>query len=462
MYTQNTQTHKELMPDLIWELVYHSYRRAAEYLHGPDAVTRKPEFTAELLALLGLDFRRYKSVSVAGSKGKGSTSVCLASILQASGERVGFISSPEMQRFNERIRIDGRSVSDEVLLAAAEKIAPAVRALTARLEPPDYLGPGGVILALGATIFAEAGVTTVVVEAGRGGEYDESRLVEADISVLAPIMLEHPDKLGDTVQEIARTKTRITAPGHPIITAPQTDEVQAIIEEVARQLGSPVLSSRELARIEAVRRDPTGVLCVVHLPEKTYRDLRIALPGQHQAENAAVAILAAHQLAQYGAQCTDTGIREGLQRVYWPGRAQTLQQHPWAVLDGAINREAAAHICEIVQDYPARRITAVVCVPRPKDLDGLCEQIAQIADRIILTEVPAPMLSWYEDAATIAGRHCEHVEMIPDTEQAFRQALQETAPDEGLLLLGTQTFVGAALHFWKIDTDVVYQAPAQA
>jgi dihydrofolate synthase/folylpolyglutamate synthase len=457
MYTQNTQTHKTLMPDIIWELVYSSYRRAAEQLHGLDSVTRNIEFARELFDLLNIDFRRWPGITVTGSKGKGSTSVLIASILQASGERVGFISSPEMQRFHERIRIDGYCVSDEVLLKAAHRIAPAVRSITSRLTPPQYLGPGGVILALGATIFAEANVSALVIEAGRGGEYDEARLVEADVSVLAPIMLEHADKLGPTIQDIARTKTYITAPGSPIVTAPQTNEVQAVIETVGARLGSKILSVSSEARIEHIRHDPEGVKCNIQLHEYNYRNLHISLSGRHQTENAAAAILAARLLAQHGTKCTDEGIFLGLQRVRWPGRAQMLQQHPWVLLDGAINRESAANICDIIQDYPAKRITAVICIPKPKDLDGLCAQIAPVVDKIIITEVSTPTLRWYEDAASIVSRHSSHVEVISNAEEAFKYAMNEAKPDEGLLLLGTQTFVGAALHFWNVDTSAIWE-----
>lgn len=457
MYTQNTQTHKTLMPDIIWELVYRSYRQAAAHLHGLDSVTRNIEFARELFSLLQIDFYRWPRITVTGSKGKGSTSALIASILQASGERVGFISSPEMRSFNERIRIDGQCVSDEVLLAAAHTIAPAVRSLTSRLTPPHYLGPGGVILALGATIFQEANVSALVVEAGRGGEYDEARLIEADVSVLTPIMLEHADKLGPTVQDIARTKTYITAPGRPIVTAPQTTDVQAVIESVAATLGSKVLTVSAETQIDHFTHDPHGVNCTIRVQDHLYRDVRISLPGPHQAENAATAILAARQLAQRGAQWTDEGISVGLRRVRWPGRAQMLQQDPWVLLDGAINREAAAHICEMIQQYPARRITAVVCVPRPKDLDGVCAQIAPVVDKMILTEVPTPTLSWYEDALSIASRYSSNVEAIVNTEEAFRYAMKNARADEGVLLLGTQSFVGAALHFWDVDTCTLWE-----
>lgn len=456
MYTQNTRTHKALMPDIIWELVYSSYRRAAEHLHGLDAVTRNLEHSRELFALLGIDFQRWPRVSVTGSKGKGSTSVLIASILQASGQRVGLISSPEMRRFNERIRVDGQCVSNETLLAAAHTIAPAVRSLISRLTPPQYLGPGGVILALGATIFAREQVSALVVEAGRGGEYDEARLVEADVSVLTPVMLEHADKLGPTVEDIARTKAHITAPGRPIVTAPQARVVQAVIERVGEHLGSRVFSVASAARIDPLLHDLQGVRCDIQVQDQVYRNLHIPLPGRHQAENAAAAILAGHLLARQGVLCTPEGVSLGLSRVRWPGRAQVLLQHPRVLLDGAINHESAAALCELLEQEPLRRRIALVCVPRPKDLDGLCARIAPIVEKIVVTRVPAPNLHWYEDAAAIAARHCSNVEEVMQTEEALCAVLNEAGPDDDVLLLGTQSFLGAALHFWNVDTCAIW------
>jgi len=456
METQHTSTHKALMPEIIWELVYSSYRRAAEHLHGLDATTRNLDLSRELFALLGIDFHRWPRVSVTGSKGKGSTAVLLASILHASGQRVGLISSPEMRRFHERIRVDGQCVSHDALLAAAQTIAPAVRSIISRLTPPQYLGPGGVILALGATLFARAPIDVLVVEAGRGGEYDEARLVEADVSVLTPIMLEHADKLGPTIEDIARTKASITAPGRPIVSAPQTRAVQTVIESVGAELGSPVFSVASAVRLDSLVSDLQGVRCTLEVQEQRYHDLSIPLPGRHQAENAGAAILAGRLLTRQGALCTPEGVSLGLQRVRWPGRAHLLQEHPWVLLDGAINREGAAAICDLIAHAPVRRWIALVCVPQPKDLDGLCARIAPVVEQIVLTRVPAPTLRWYDDAAAIAARHCPQVDMIVETDEALRTVLKAAGPDDGVLLLGTQSFLGAMLHCWDVETGAIW------
>ena len=224
------------------DLVYCSYLRAAGQIQGLDAATRDLSLSRALFKTLNIRWDRWPRATVTGSQGKGSTAALLSSILQASGERVGLITSPEIRNFNERIRMNGRCVSDEELEIAAREISSPVLTLMSQITPPRYLGPGGVVLALAATIFAKSDISVLVVEAGRGGEYDEARLIEAPVSVLTPITLEHPEKLGTTVQKIARTKTYITAPGSPIVTAPQSDAVQAVIYDVTEHCICPCVS----------------------------------------------------------------------------------------------------------------------------------------------------------------------------------------------------------------------------
>ena len=387
-----------------------------------------------------------------GSQGKGFTAALLSSILQASGERVGLITSPEIRNFNERIRMNGRCVSDEELEIAAREISSPVLTIMSQITPPRYLGPGGVVLALAATIFAKSDISVLVVEAGRGGEYDEARLIEAPVSVLTPITLEHPEKLGTTVLEIARTKTYITAPGSPIVTAPQSDAVQAVIHDVAEQLHSSVRSVHSDILIENSAYAPDGVNCDIRIGEMTYKNLHVSLVGLHQAANAATAILAAQTLTSYGVKCNVDGIYTGVRRVRWHGRSQILQQHPWVLLDGTMHRESAQPICELVRHYPTKRIHAIIGVPKPKDLDGVCFEVAKVAERIVLTEVSVPTIIWYGDAFSIASQYHSNVQFIPSAIEAFASVMSQAQPDEGILLLGTPAFVGSALQFWNVNT----------
>ena len=439
-------------PDLVGELVYGSYQRVADHLKGPDRETRDISLTDTLLRIQGISFDQWICATVTGSKGKGSTAVLLARILSASGNSIGLITSPHLRNFRERIRIDGKCVSEQQLHAAAVKLEPAVRQIESTLGPLNYLGPGGVILALAATIFEEVGVSVVVIEAGRGGEYDEARCARAAISVITPIMLEHPDKLGATVEEIARTKALITFPGCPIISAPQPAPVEAVIAETALELKSPLFMTSNFVRVMDRRETDTGFTYDLEVNGKKFSNLSIGLSGTHQVQNASSAILAASKLESLGATFLPDRIPNALRDVRWPGRNQIIQSKPMVAVDGAINAESARHACELAQSWGVRSIIAVVAVPAPKDLDGVCREVSRVASQVILTEVATPNLQWYKEPLSIGQRYMKNVAYILDFNKAISAALARSSNDSGLLLIGTQSFVGAVLERWDVDT----------
>lgn len=437
-------------------LVYDSYLLAVDQLHDLDRFTRDISLSQRLLQSIGVDYHQWPSITVTGSKGKGSASVLTASLLSSLGYRVGLITSPHMRSFNERIRINGQCVSDEELAEAARVVAPYVKVLTKDLTPPQYLGPGGVILALAGIVFQRAGVDAIVVEAGRGGEYDEARLVDADVSVLTPIMLEHPDKLGSTVVEIADTKARIARPGANIITSPQQPDILQVISNVAMEVGCSLLQVGSDAQILRASNGVLGVTCDIAVRGHTFENLHVGLAGLHQAENAAAALLAVSALPQVRRELDGQQAKVALSRVHWPGRAQVLQRDPWVFLDGAINADSARHACAIAVEFPARLVTAVISIPRPKDIHGVCRQVAHLAKRMIVTEVDTPSLSWYPDAMQIASQYCDSVRFIPGANLALGVALDELGSEDGLIALGTQSFVGVALEQWDINTCTLW------
>jgi len=441
----------------IKELVFGSYLKAEKYLNGFDSSTRDLALTQNLFQELGISFSRWPRVVVTGSKGKGSTAVMLASILAASGEKVGLVTSPELRRFNERIRINGVCVSDEDLEQAAKEIAPTVHPIVSEILPPKYLGPGGIILALAAKIFIKRQVTVVVIEAGRGGEHDESRLVAANVSIITPIMLKHSAKIGPTLKDIARTKTYIAAPGSIIVSASQEPAIKKVISEVAGKLSASLFFVDESVKISRVKIENESTLCNLQIDGDKYNNLELALIGSHQVENAATAILAARALKKFGAKCTREGIYTGVLQVRWPGRCQVLQKNPWVFLDGAINKTSAKLFMQNINSLSANKITAVLSIHTEKDLEGVCSVIAKLVDNIILTEVHTTGLLWNKNALLkIASKYFKNVVYISSVNEAFDFAKKKAKKDEGIILLGHQSFVGAALGYWDVDTSTLW------
>jgi dihydrofolate synthase / folylpolyglutamate synthase len=446
------QTYEFPMSPLLKEIVYASYLRAKKDVQGYDADTRSVALTKKLLKTLGLSFDKWPRVTITGSKGKGSTAVLLASILSASGEKVGLVTSPHLRRFNERIKIDGQCVTDEELEQAVQEIEPAVRSLTAKIRPPKYIGPNGIVLALAAHLFKKYNVTAVVVEAGRGGEYDESRLVEGNISLITPIMLKHADKIGPGLVDIARTKTLITYPKSIIITALQKPEVLQVIKSVAGELSSSVLEVGKAIEIIEAKHSKFSAYDM-HGDGFTYKNLTNALAGSYQIENSAAAVLAARLLMQFGTSCTTEGIQKGLRQVRWPGRSEFIQKKPWIFLDGAINKTAAKYVLESIKGKPAEKRTAVIAIHNRQDLEEVCSVLAGSIDSVILTEVHTDTLTWDKKALIkSAKKYFKEPLYIPDVKDSFKYIQKTVKKNEGALLLGHQSFVGEALAFWDIDT----------
>jgi dihydrofolate synthase/folylpolyglutamate synthase len=435
----------------IGDLVYSSYLRAAPHIDGLDSATRNISFTDHLLKQLGDPYSRWPRITVAGSKGKGSTAVLSAKLLSSANQRVGLITSPHLRNFNERIRLDGSCVSDEQLDQAAAVVAPLVQGIEQALTPPNYLGPGGIILALAAQIFAASNVTSVVVEAGRGGEYDEARCIKANVSVLTPIMLEHSDKLGATIREIALTKARITAPGAPIVAARQEPEALAAITEVSQELGACMIRSERATKL-TVKSGGWESICDIEYWGQLYRNVRLNLPGHHQVENLTTAFTAVNELASIAGWNPIGVSSEALATVNWPGRAQVLQERPLVIADGAINAASTRYVCELARQQKPRRIVCVIAVPAPKDLAGVCKEVARVSESAILTEVETPTLHWYDDPSSIANEFIQRVEFVRDHNKAIDRAIGDAHPDDCVLLIGTQSFVGVVLDRWDVDT----------
>jgi dihydrofolate synthase/folylpolyglutamate synthase len=299
---------------------------------------------AGLLARLGHPEAVVPMVHVAGSNGKGSTSAFLASILAASGRKVGLFTSPHLVSLTERIQIfedgEGREISQEGLLRAAEIVEAAA---------PEYgeVSFFEVLTALGLVAFREAGVDVCVIEAGLGARLDSTRLVEAEVAVLTDLSLEHTAILGDTIEDIAREEGAVVRRNRPLVMADGPLPAMRIVEALADDHAAPTFRlGRDLDLTH--HSDDTFDLSLASVrtsrseaaePRHVER-VRLPLLGQHQGRNAALAAQAALLMVP---DLTDGQLRLGLTRTKWPGRMEIIEREgtPPVLLDGAHNPHAA-------------------------------------------------------------------------------------------------------------------------
>lgn len=367
----------------------------------------------ELLAGFGDPQLRYRTVLVAGSNGKGSTSALLAAMVSAAGLRTGLYTSPHLESVEERLRIDGRAIDPEELGGLLERIV--------RDAEPTYFEAVTVAAFLW---FAEQQVDLAVIEVGMGGRLDATNVCEPELSLITSISLEHREHLGDTLAAIAREKAGTFRPGRPALVWLEDPEPSAAVREVAAELGTDLRFAPELVK---VRRDGGRVKLAT---PKGEHDLELALPGAHQARNLALAVLAAEELG-----IGPESIAEGARSCRWPGRLEKVELpgDRSVLLDAAHNPEGAAALAEFLEG-PFDLLFGALA---DKDAADMLGPLAKRARRITLTTPASDRARSPEElAALLPGRE---VEVVPDLGQALERALR---PGARLVVCGSIYLIG--------------------
>lgn len=416
--------------------VFDSFNRAG-MPSGPDAELRRPDLTEQLLTATGLQSPGVPVAVVTGSKGKGSTAVSLARVLQAAGHRTGLVTSPHLRDFRERIRLNGRAISIKDFLQAANEVEDAARRIAAGLAPPTYLGPNGIILAIALNFFRRAGTTALVLEAGRGGAYDDSNVVPHLVAVITPIYREHVRQLGPELTDIAAHKAGVIGTGNRVISAPQQPGVLAVLKGRCRSVDAYLSALGRDIYVQA--RPVAGGRCAatVQTPARHYPNLPVRLPGRHQTENLAIALAAAEALEPAVASLDLEVLQRALNDVRWPGRIERLAEAPAIIVDAAVTEESARLAIEATRDTLTAPVVALLAVPADKDLPGVCRAVADVADAIILTETRVNRTLRYANDSLITGVLDRPIYHCAGVREALAQARALAGPDGTILALGT-------------------------
>lgn len=377
-----------------------------------------------LLAALGNPERRFPSVLVAGTNGKGSTSATLAAILQASGLKTGLYTSPHLVRINERIRVDGLAISDNDFALLHDVVGRTAERLVSEGDLPWHPSFFEMLTAMAFEYFARSRPDVVVLEVGMGGRLDATNVVEPRISVITDISLDHQQYLGETVREIAGEKAGIIRAGGVVVTLPQMPEANdvighAILDSGARAVNAvpfvPPVSPGSDSFWHTERKPLTAESAAqfAEAPaEIAEKGLRLRYPlevlgeeivvesplvGRHQLRNVALAIAAAVELREQGfEQITTRSVERGIQETRWPGRFQVMPAaggRPEFVFDVAHNPAGAWALRSTLSwAYEDRAVTMVFGVLRDKAVAEIAEILFPIAERVILTRVDNPAL----------------------------------------------------------------------
>jgi dihydrofolate synthase/folylpolyglutamate synthase len=332
--------------DYLYSFVDYSLERSYRY----SAEVFDLERMRQLLNRLGDPQTRYRTIHVAGTKGKGSVSSLVAASLQAAGYRTGLYTSPHLVRFTERFRVDGQEMPEADLAALVEDLKAPVGAIPG-------LTTFELVTAVGFLYFARAGVEVAVIEVGLGGRLDATNVITPQVAVITSLSYDHMHLLGDRLSDIAREKAGIIKPGVPVVLAPQQQEAEHVVEQIAAERGAPLVKvgrdwlyapgGRDLTHqslhIWSAAEQPLMDAFVESAGGEEWVPPRYDIPllGHHQVVNAAVAYAALRVLREGGLALPEESVQRGFRQVQWPGRFQVLSTNPAVVIDSAHNRDSA-------------------------------------------------------------------------------------------------------------------------
>lgn len=412
---------------------------------------RTPGLTriTELLARLGNPEAALRTVHITGTNAKGSVAATVAAICRAAGLRTGLFISPYLERFGERIQIDGRELPDEWQPRLITPVRAAIEAMTAGgAEVPTEFEA---ITAMAALYYKALGPDLVVLEAGMGGRNDATNAVPGSlVSVITNVGLDHTERLGTTIDAIATEKAGIIRAGGVVVTGDLRPAAGAVVAAVAAACGAEVHSLGRDFHVRLATADEHGVIVTVRTRRASYLRLRFPLLGAHQAGNVAIAVVVAEQLAAAGLPVTSQAIRAGVEATAWPGRSEVFARDPLVLLDGGHNPDALAALAHTLSSiFAGRRIVAILAGMADKDLVTMFAEIVPLLDEVITT-VP-PFTPRALPAAGLAELLRDRFPQLAvtaeaDLQAAVRLGLAKAAGREhGMLLVaGSFYLVGAA------------------
>ena len=360
-----------------------TYEEALNAIHAVHWQGHKPGLgrTRALLSALGDPHKALRFVHVAGTNGKGSTAAMLDSCLRAAGYRTGLFTSPYINRFNERVQVDGVPIPDGDLVRLVERVQPAAAAMADTPTEFEF------ITALGMLWFAEQRCDIVVLEVGLGGALDSTNVIDPPAcAVITALGLDHVKELGPTLADIAAAKAGIIKPGSPAVSYGGVPEADRVIAAAAHACGAP------LTVVDFTRLRLRGA----GLDGQTFDfdgldGLTLPLLAGYQPRNAAVAVTALRALRARGWDIPDEAIRRGLASVRWPGRFELLRRSPPFLLDGSHNAHGMRATADSLRSlFPGQKFVFLVSIMADKDADEMLRLLLPLAKAFVTVTAPSP------------------------------------------------------------------------
>ncbi len=421
-----------------------NYEEAIAYIHSTYKFGSKLglDNIRFLLKLMGNPQSELRFIHVAGTNGKGSTSAFINEVLMEEGYNVGLFTSPYLEVFNERIRMNGLCIENSDLATCTEYVQKKVeKMLTMGMPHPTEFE---IVTAVAIDFYKRQKADFVILEVGMGGRLDSTNIIERPlISVITPIAMDHTDYLGDTLDKIAYEKAGIIKKKSVVVSAPQKVEALEVIEKIVEDkracllVADPELITVKESSIHGTRFD-------VIFPDERFEDLEIHLAGDHQVMNAHLALTALKAMKDHlNMVLRRESIYKGFKGTRWAGRLEILREEPLVLIDGAHNVHGAKSLSKAIGQYlEGRKVVGLIGVLEDKDYAGILDELVPCLDRAITTTPDSPRALSADKLAEELKRRQLPTRAVPDIAEALQSALTELKADEVLISFGSLYLIG--------------------
>lgn len=429
------------------------YEAAREYIQDRNKFGIKPglERVLELLRLLGNPHEKIKTIHVAGTNGKGSTSIMIAKALTANGYKVGLYTSPYLEEFEERIQIDGKNIEKAELSDMITQVSEVVSKLLSNGidEPTEF----EIITCVMFLYFYNKKVDFAVVEVGLGGRLDSTNVIKPIVSTITSISMDHMNILGNTLEEIAREKAGIIKENTPVVLYPQSEAIQRIIIDIAKDKNAQVIKVPE-ASVKLI--DVNYVEFYQELQIKTLDDfiydIKLPLLGVNQLLNSATAIYTLEVLISIGVALDRKIVETSLRDVTWPGRFEVMRKDPLVIIDGAHNIDAILKLKESLTRYVKyKTMYLILGILSDKEYDLMAKELTPLAKEVICLAPHSDRAESGVGLRKVVLKYNKNSIVIEDYKGAFDFGLKLCKKEDLLLICGSLHLIGDMRKIIKKD-----------
>ena len=397
---------------------------------------------SKLLELLGNPQDKLNVIHVAGTNGKGSTCSFISSILKECGYKVGLYTSPYLETFTERIRINGENIPEEDVARIVTLIREKIEQMVS--EGYSYPTEFEIVTSMAFYYYCEQEVDFVALEVGLGGRYDATNIIKkSDVSVITSISLDHVGILGDTVAKIAYEKGGIIKENGVAVVYDQSDEAKDVIKDICKEKNAKYIEVK-FDDIKVKQSDINSQVYDCSIMGQRYEDLEIQLIGDHQINNSMLALSTIEVLKELkNLNLNEEDIRKGQLNTRWPGRIEKIMDKPTFIIDGAHNEDGARSLAKAIEkNFNGKKATLLIGMLEDKDIDGVLEILMPYFNKVITTTPDNDRAINCETLKEKISKYVDDVVAISNIEDAVNYTLRNAKEDDVIISAGSLYMIG--------------------